>query len=329
MAQHPNSERVNTEPISGGGTLTTGETWAIAASVVWIFVAAFVFWMTWPDPAPAQGFALAWFIVVALAVVLPAVLVWVAVASSHAVRNLRRELFQAHTSIDRLAAMLAKKPDEKAAFAAPQPPQIPPAPPPNDASPSRFESKRAVSRLITPRAAPQMPADQPALALDTPDDIGPPIARPDLIKALHFPDDENDTEGFAALRRALRDRGARKLVQASQDVLTLMSQDGVYMDDLTPAPISADVWRRFARGARGKSVDQLGGIHDQTYLSAISRRAREDAIFRDVVHHFLRQFDQFLVTFEEGATDTDLLALADTRTSRAFMVLARTTGTFD
>ncbi len=339
MAQQSNTDRA-----SADAGLAQGEPLAIAASVAWIVIATFLFWLTWPNPAPAEGFATAWFVLVGLAIILPAALIWVAVASARAVRNLRHELFQTQTSIDRLADMLASKSAAKEAPAprpavpaappppepAPEPKAPPPAEAPQDAPVSQFASRREVSRLIVPRAAPQMPADQPALAFDTPpEDIRPPIARPDLIKALHFPNDENDTDGFAALRRALRDRDARKLVQASQDVLTLLSQDGIYMDDLHPAPVGADLWRRFARGERGKSVDQLGGIRDQTYLSVISRRTREDAIFRDAVHHFLRCYDQFLVSFEEDATDTDLLTLAETRTSRAFMLLARTTGTFD
>ncbi len=150
-----------------------------------------------------------------------------------------------------------------------------------------------------------------------------------FIKALNFPNDENDADGFAALRRALRDRTARRLVQASQDVLTLLSQDGIYMDDLRPDPVSADLWRRFASGERGVDVDRLGAIREQAPLSLASLRMREDTIFRDAVHHFLRRFDEMLVTFEDTGTDTDLLALAETRTARAFMLLARATGTFD
>ena len=329
MAQHPNSDRSGADDGSARGASL-----AIAASVAWIVVASFLFWLTWPDPAPAQGFATAWFVVVALAVVLPAALIWVAVASARAVHDLRHELFQTQASIGRLTDMLVTQSTVRDLPAAqpplPKAPPPQPAPAPQEETVSRFASRREVSRLIVPRAAPQMPADQPALALDTPPaDISPPIARPDLIKALHFPDDENDTEGFASLRRALRDRDARKLVQASLDVLTLLSQDGIYMDDLRPDAVPADLWRRFAQGERGKSVERLGGINDQNYLSVISRRMREDPIFRDALHHFLRCYDQFLVTFEANATDTDLLALAETRTSRAFMLLARTTGTFD
>ena len=56
---------------------------------------------------------------------------------------------------------------------------------------------------------------------------------------------------------------------------------------------------------------------------------REDMIFRDAAHHFLRKYDQMLVAFEADGTDEDIAALAETRTSRAFMLLGRVTGAFD
>jgi hypothetical protein len=45
--------------------------------------------------------------------------------------------------------------------------------------------------------------------------------------------------------------------------------------------------------------------------------------------HFLRKYDQMLVAFEAQASDEDIAALAETRTSRAFMLLGRVTGPFD
>ena len=155
------------------------------------------------------------------------------------------------------------------------------------------------------------------------------MQRPDLVRALNFPENQDDTDGFAALRRALRDRQARRLVQASQDVLTLLSQDGIYMDDLRPDPASADLWRRFATCERGRGIDGLGAVRDAATLAVVAARMREDTIFRDAVHHFMRRFDEILVIFAQDATDTDLLALAETRTARAFMLLGRATQTFD
>ena len=56
---------------------------------------------------------------------------------------------------------------------------------------------------------------------------------------------------------------------------------------------------------------------------------REDAIFKDAAHHFLRSFDRVFQDFEKAATDSDLTDLAETRTVKAFMLLGRVTGVFD
>ena len=56
---------------------------------------------------------------------------------------------------------------------------------------------------------------------------------------------------------------------------------------------------------------------------------RQDPVFRDTAHHFLRQFDRTLNEFEQTATDQELSDLAETRTARAFMLLGRVSGTFD
>ena len=56
---------------------------------------------------------------------------------------------------------------------------------------------------------------------------------------------------------------------------------------------------------------------------------RQDPIFRDAAHHFLRRFDRTFAEFEKQATDEEISMLADTRTARAFMLLGRCAGTFD
>lgn len=190
--------------------------------------------------------------------------------------------------------------------------------------------RRPISRLIKPQLPGKVVSGQAALPLGgTSEHKAPPINNADLIRALNFPDHEGDEEGFAALRRALKDRNARDLVQASQDVLTLLSQDGTYMDDLQPDAPAAELWRRFARGERGRSIDRFGGVRERRPLEQAATRMREDTVFRDAVLHFMRRFDQTLVAFEEHSSNADLIGLADTRTARAFMLLGRATGTFD
>ena len=328
MAQQPNSDKIH-----AADGLTPGEVIAIALGVVWLVVMGLFFWMLPSSDVTSGPDANLRWVMMVIAVFMPVGLIWVAAAAARSARVMREETFHIQTSIDSLRQMQMA---QQALQPASEPSvekqlvEIAQSTKNTETAVSSFASRREVSRLIVPRAAPQVPADQPALALGTTsEDMTPPLERPDLIQALNFPNDEHDTDGFAALRRALRDRTARRLVQASQDVLTLLSQDGIYMDDLRPDPVSAEMWRRFAGGERGKGMDRLGAIRDRSSLALAAGRMREDAIFRDAVHHFLRRFDEMLVTFEEHATDTDLLQLAETRTSRAFMLLARATGTFD
>ena len=101
------------------------------------------------------------------------------------------------------------------------------------------------------------------------------------------------------------------------------------MDDLRPDRARAEIWRRFAHGERGRAMASLGGIRDRSSLALTSGRMREDTIYRDAAHHFLRRFDQTLITFEPNATDEEISALSETRTARAFMLLGRVTGAFD
>ena len=182
--------------------------------------------------------------------------------------------------------------------------------------------------LIAPVHQPE--AEQPTLALGTPaEDLRAPLSLGDFVRALQFPENPDDRDGFRALRRALEDRNVAKLIRAAQDVLTLLSQEGIYMDDLKPDRTRPDVWRRFAGGERGRAIAALGGVRDRSCLALTAGRMREDPVFRDAAHHFLRTFDRCFVEFEQHANDADLADLADTRTARAFMLLGRVTGTFD
>lgn len=171
---------------------------------------------------------------------------------------------------------------------------------------------------------------EPSLALGTPaEEMRAPLSVADFIRALQFPESADDREAFRALRLALEDRTTAKLIRAAQDVLTLLSQEGIYMDDLVPDRARPELWRRFAAGERGRTIAALGGIRDRSSLTLTAARMREDIVFRDAGHHFLRSFDKTFAVFEANATDEDLAELADTRTARAFMLFGRVTGTFD
>ena len=154
-----------------------------------------------------------------------------------------------------------------------------------------------------------------------------PISVQDLIGALNFPKDEDDTEGFRKLRRALADSENGDLLRASQDVQTLLSQEGIYMDDLTDQDSEPELWRRFSKGERGRKISPLS-IDDDEYILPIKKKLQDDDIFKDATYHFLRHFDSSLQDFCKKASDIEITRFSNTRTARAFKVLGTATDRF-
>ncbi len=201
-----------------------------------------------------------------------------------------------------------------------------------------LDGVRAPAPAAVPRSAVARPVAPPE---PEPDDdqsemFDPPASDPatdltmdDYLRALNFPESEEDVAGIDALRRVLADPDAARLLRAAQDVLTLLAEDRIYMDDLASDMPRADLWRRFATGERGRGMVGVGTIHDRAALSATATRMREDQIFRDAAHHFMRAFDRSLPAFGQFATDGELVALAQTRSARAFLVLAQAVGAFN
>lgn len=150
----------------------------------------------------------------------------------------------------------------------------------------------------------------------------------ELLHALNFPTDEKDKDGFRALRIAMGHRNTSQCLRAAEDIMNLLSQDGIYTDDLTPEIAPAALWRHFAKGARGEEVSAVGGIHDPAAVAKVRARMRSDPIFRDAALHFQRQFDIILRDFCTEGTDSQIEKLADTRTGRTFMLLGRVSGMF-
>ncbi len=304
-------------------------------ALVWVAaVAAYV--ITGPQDQNSLGLVLT-----LLVVFLPLALIWAALTTLRSVRSLRAEAARLQAAVDAMRnAYLAhqqtqaaikpsveKRIDEIAASARQTETAIATFTSRRDASLTVPSADRKAA-MAAPRPDPG--AEQPGLALGTPaEDLRPPLSVADFILALQFPESPDDKDGFRALRLALEDRTVAKLIRAAQDVLTLLSQEGIYMDDLRPDRSRPELWRKFATGDRGRSIAGLGGVRDRSSLALTASRMREDAVFRDAGHHFLRTFDRVFAEFERNASDTDLSNLSETRTARAFMLFGRVTGTFD
>ncbi len=285
----------------------------------------------------------------AMAIFMPVAIIWVAATATRSARIMREESARLQAAIDGMRHTYLQQ--QQGAGAGPgtanverKLDQIAKAQRETESAIATFTSSRpdpqafmkpeqttsvepAAATAISPSVTDE---NQPALELGTRvEELGPPLQINEFIRAMHFPENADDQEGFRALRRALQDHKVAELVRAAQDVLTLLSQDGIYMDDLRPDMARPEFWRKFAAGERGRAIAPLGGIRDRSSLALTAGRMRTDPVFRDAAHHFLRRFDQIYAGFEQGASDQDIAAMADTRTARAFMLLGRVTGTFD
>lgn len=314
------------------GSITGIEITAAAISLVWLIGAAVYFLLRKDDGTPGPGF-----LPTMMSIFLPVAMIWVAATAAKASRVMREESARLQAAIDAIRqayiaqsqgrelsgeSSVVKKLDEIATAARN-----------TETTLATFHTSRDATTTGAPApqtAQPLQEAEQPALALGTQaEELAPPLSPDDLIRALNFPETAEDEDGFAALRRAMRDRSVAQLVTAAQDILTLLSQDGIYMDDLRPDRARPEVWRQFGAGARGRAIAPLGGIRDRSSLALSAGRMKQDPIFRDAAHHFLRRFDQLFSEYAQTFTDEDIALFANTRTARAFMLLGRVAGTFD
>jgi hypothetical protein len=309
---------------------------AVVLSALWLLGSA-VFFLVLTPQLETGGSALQ-FVIVLIAVFMPVAMIWVGATAARTSRVMREESRRLRAAIDAIRAAyvaqsqtlgqtvdktVSQKLDEIAA-----------AQRKTETALATFSSIRVglpePRPVLAPAPSPNDPGDQVSLPLGTSaEDIQAPLERSDFIRALNFPDNPEDKIGFAALRRALKDRPTAQLIRASQDILTLMSHDGIYMDDLRPDMARPEVWRRFAGGERGRTIAALGGIRDRSSLALTAARMKQDTIFRDAAHHFLRRFDKMFTQFAETASDAEISELSETRTARAFMLLGRVAGTFD
>ncbi|MDE0307224.1 MAG: hypothetical protein OXI87_20440 [Albidovulum sp.] len=142
-----------------------------------------------------------------------------------------------------------------------------------------------------------------------------------LIRALNLPEDENDTDGFEALNRAMEIEGVRILLDNSQRVLVTLADSNIFTDNLNPDLARPEIWRMHATGEKKQVISTLGGIRDVNLLEVVAERLEKDEDFYELAQSFVARFQSMLQQLIGSTTDTDIIALANTRTARAFILL--------
>ncbi|SMO76782.1 hypothetical protein [Paracoccus laeviglucosivorans] len=283
----------------------------VAASIGWLLLVVLFAWLGPDDQARDTASWLIWVV----GVILPLALIWFGIWSAHALTALRNEADDLRATLAQMRAVQAA-PSHVAERPEPVPAMVPRAAQPMRPMPARAPAP--------PR--PSVPADtrQARLELEAP--AAPDLTPTELFLALNFPDGPEDREAIRCLRLALADPGMARLIRAAQDVVTLLAGQGVYMDDLQIPETDPALWARFAEGQRGAAVSGLAVVTDDAALLGAATMIREDEVFRDVAHHFLRHFDKLLSRRAEMDDPGVLAVLAETRSGRAFILLAQVTG---
>lgn len=311
-------------------------TLGLALTGAWALLVV-LFWVLAPGSDGAVGGVTR--LVSAMGLVLPVVLVWLAVSMARSLAVLRAEAEDLRRRLNRMRqALPAGAPDEPAYEDedAPETAGVTPAQPREPAAAPEPRPQAASAASAASAARPRTAGDQrqAALRFDAPGSAtgsapaSVPVDAATLVRALNFPDGPDDHEAIEALRASLKDHDNSRVLRAAQDVVTLLAGRDIYMDMLPPAPAPASVWRRFANGQRGSAVAALGGIDDETALQVVAEMLRQDEIFRDTAHHFLRHFDGLLTRLVPELDDMQIAVLADSRSARAFMLLGRLAGSF-
>lgn len=297
-----------------------------ALSLLWLIL-LLVFWLFGGSGEGSGGVAR---LVTIVGMILPLALIWLAVGLARSLADLRAEAEDLRYRLTQMRDFASTRgAPPPAATAAPKQDlhddDVPPqptfrAPPPAAPRPAP---------AATPPSRPTRPADgrQTAMSFDGPDAVSIPPQT--MVQALNFPDGPDDHAAISALRMALKDPQNSRVLRAAQDVVTLLAAQDVYMDDLRPEHAPPALWLRFAEGARGSAISAIGGVYDEAALEVAAHLMRGDEIFRDTAHHFLRHYDVTLSRLIPELDDELIAALADTRSSRAFMLLGRVTGIFD
>ena len=292
--------------LGGDAALTIGA----GLSALWLAMAG-LFWLLGPDTdADLPGLMRLTSVVAVLA---PIALIWLAVGIASQISALRTEAAELRL---RLGQMREAAPPRQTNGAAPAQSRT------ADASHPARTAAQAATASRTPRRTDTPEAAQMTMRFDAPASIA--VDANDLIRALNFPSGPDDHDTITALR----DHDHSRVIRAAQDVVTMMAQNGLYMDSLQPGPAQPALWRRFAEGLRGDSVQAMGTINDPTALDRVQAMLKGDKIFRDSAHYFLRHFDLMLTRIGGGLDDGQLAWLADTRSGRAFMLLGRVANVF-
>ncbi len=175
-----------------------------------------------------------------------------------------------------------------------------------------------------PQATPPKPANSEAAAEEL-EFMPRALDWKKFVKAANFPENERDTATLDALYEVLTDPQAAALLQSSEDTLATLADLDLYMEDFVPEMSPITAWRGHLDGKPG-----VLGIDAPIEQSRINAKLNADAAFRKLSDRFVNRYQVVLKRlFHEGADGRLAIELADSRTGRAYILVAGALGKLD
>ena len=284
---------------------------AIIAGAGWIALCGLVFWIQADAPAPLIEFDLFLKIVIGVS---PLLHIWVLafLFQTSFVRGQELELArQEMTELRKTSVSLSKKlrllEDTLIEETA--------RPPPGGKRRSTAEELAFRGRPLTapPKRQDQLLEDDEKSMFSVPPSI--------IIRALNFPESDDDTAGFDALNDAVKEPAIGKLLEDAQKVLEALAEEGIYMETVTPEYARTELWRMHASGAVRQEISTLGSIDDKSLIRHVTEWTKSDGPLLSLSQAMVDQFHIVLHEFARIAEDDELYDLINTRTAKAYILL--------
>ncbi|MEO1291636.1 MAG: hypothetical protein AAFV62_02190, partial [Pseudomonadota bacterium] len=205
----------------------------------------------------------------------------------------------------------------------------------SQADPAQPASDMQADRRPDPvqrRAAPEAAAPPAAAAEPQPEaDAGAPFNKANapldwskLVRAANFPDSEDDRETLQAIYAVLSDAHAASMLQHAEDALSALADINLFMDELEPVHAPSSLWQSYIENGDAPNVLELGGVRDPDALMDAEELIEERDGFEETVEKLISAYEALLEKlFKSGQDPALAVRLADTRTGRAYMLLAR------
>ncbi|WP_018632133.1 hypothetical protein [Neomegalonema perideroedes] len=147
---------------------------------------------------------------------------------------------------------------------------------------------------------------------------------------LNFPVSEEDAEAEEALYEVSIDHQIGALIQASEDMLAALVDLRLYMEDHAPRIAPPEVWRAWLDGRVSVDAPPVIEIGPEEALSRVRGLIDRDPAVERLAVSFAGRFEDLVRRALDESPDSDIVTrLADTRTGRAYAMVACAGGRVD